>query len=106
MEAMACGLPALVPNYSALGEWPKGAVEYVDINYNIPPRYNMAQVNTKFREPLLDSFIEKAELLYNDEKYRKNLGRKAYMHVISKEYEWSNIAKEFSNVFERVLANG
>lgn len=103
MEAMACGLPCLVPNYSALSEWPKGAVEYVDINYSIPPEYNMAQVNTKFRKPLLESFIEKAELLYNDKDYRKKLARKAYMHVLNPEYEWSNIAKEFEKVFEKVI---
>ena len=98
---MACGIPCLVPEYSALAEWPNGAVEYMAVDEI--PEYNTAQINTKFRRFNLESFIEKAEYLYQNKAYRKELGKKAYRLATKSEFEWKNIANEFHAVFQKVI---
>ena len=100
-EAMACGLPCIIPQYSALAEWPNGGVEYISVDPK--PEFNTAQVNTIFRQFNLESFIEKSEKLYNDAAYRKELGKKAYRLATKSEFEWKNIANEFHAVFQKVI---
>lgn len=97
-EAMSCGIPSLCANSSALSEWPKGAVEYIDIIPDLP-FVNQNGVNTIMDTISLDSFIEKAELLYTDEKYRKDLGFKGYMHMQQDQFKWNKIAQQFNTVF-------
>jgi D-inositol-3-phosphate glycosyltransferase len=101
-EAMACGIPAVVPRSSALAEWPDGGVEYVDV---IPdfPTVNPGMVNTVMDTPDLNSTIDAFDRLYFSAEYRKELGKKAYKLAIKSTFEWPNIAKRFDEVFERVL---
>lgn len=101
-EAMACGIPSIVPRSSALAEWPKGAVEYVDVLEDMP-FVNFNQVNTIMDTPSLDSFVEKAELLYNDAEYRKNLGYAAFKKATQTQFKWDVIAVQFEAVFNTVI---
>jgi glycosyltransferase involved in cell wall biosynthesis len=101
-EAMACAIPCIVPNSSAMAEWPKGAVEYIDIVPNLPT-VNTGMVNTIMDTPSLDSFIEKAELLYNNPQYRKDLGFKGFKRATESRFKWSTIATQFEAIFDQLV---
>lgn len=102
MESMACGIPQIVPNYSALGEWcrdDKGSpvVEYTDISPI--PFFNTKGLNTRGGIPDMESTINALHKLYQDKKYRDDLGAKGYRLVTQPRFEWRTIARTFENVF-------
>lgn len=102
MEAMACAIPCLIPNSSALAEWPNGGVEYIDVDTSIP-FVNTGGVNTIMDTPKLESYIEKMELLYNNAAYRKDLGKKGWKLVTKDRFKWSTVAEQFDAVFNKAL---
>ena len=101
-EAMACGIPSIVPRSSALAEWPDNAVEYVEVIPDLPT-VNPGMVNTIMDTPDLNSFITGMEKLYNDAEYRKALGKKGYKVATRKVFDWKEIAMKFHAVFETVI---
>jgi len=109
MESMACGIPQIVPNYSALGEWCRDengvpVVEYTDISPI--PFFNTRGLNTRGGIPDMESTINALDKLYRDAKYREELGAKGYRLVNQQKFEWRNIAREFEKVFEVAHKNG
>jgi glycosyltransferase involved in cell wall biosynthesis len=94
---MACGIPNIVPEYSALGEWPRGGVHYTQISRI--PDYTTKGLNTRGGIPDIDSTIQALELLYNNEQYRKELGQKGYLIATQAQFDWKNIAAQFETVF-------
>lgn len=102
MEAMACGIPCVVPRSSALAEWPEDKVLHIECHTDIP-NVNTMGVNTIMDTPRLDSFIEQMERLYNDAALRKSLGTAGWKHVNKSKFDWSNIADRFNEVFEKAL---
>jgi glycosyltransferase involved in cell wall biosynthesis len=101
-EAMACAIPSLAPNSSAMAEWAKGGVEYIDIIPDLP-FVNVSMVNTVMDTPSLDSFILGAEKLYSDNEYRKNRGFQGHKIATASRFKWENIATQFESVFQTVL---
>jgi D-inositol-3-phosphate glycosyltransferase len=101
-EAMACAVPCLVPNSSALAEWPKGGVDYIEV-YEDLPNVNLNGVNTIMDTPRLDSFIEKMERIYNDEMHRKDLSKRGFEIATDKKFKWRNIANSFDNILNSIL---
>ena len=102
-EAMACGIPTIVPNYSALSEWPKGAVHYVDVDET--PWMNTNDIDTEHRFMNVASAVEALEYVYQQTEYRKELGIKARNHMEKKCFRWQEIAKHFDSVFKSVLGS-
>jgi D-inositol-3-phosphate glycosyltransferase len=102
MEAMACAVPSLAPYSSAPKEWASGGVEYYDVIPDMP-FVNNGGVNTIMDTPDLNSYIEKMELLYNDEKYRAELGKKGYRLVTNKKFSWPAIADQFDGLFRSAI---
>ena len=102
-EAMACGIPTIVPNYSALSEWPQGAVHYVDVDET--PWMNPNDIDTEHRFMNVASAVEALEYVYQQTEYRKELGIKARKHMEKKCFRWQEIAKHFDGVFKSVLGS-
>lgn len=105
MESMACGIPQIVPEYSALGEWCRDAngnpvVEYTDVSEI--PFFNVKGLNTQGGIPEMDSTIAALEKLYRNPQYRQELANKGYQLVIQPQFEWKNVAKAFENTFNTV----
>lgn len=99
MEAMACKVPCLVPDYSALSEWPKGAVEYVKINRRAP-WHNPQMLNTTHYFFDVDDAIERLEFLYQNKERRDELADRGYKLVTGKQFQWKNIAQQFQNLLQ------
>lgn len=97
MEAMACKIPCLVPDYSALSEWPKGGVHYTPINRRAP-WHNPNMLNTTHFFIDVDQAIENLEYLYQNKQYRDELAERGYKLVTGKEFQWKTLAKQFDTL--------
>jgi glycosyltransferase involved in cell wall biosynthesis len=97
MESMACGVPNIALAYSALGEWARGGIEYIQAS-DIP-LFTSKGLNTRAALPDMQSTLNALEKLYNNAAYRLDLGRRGYNLVTQPQFEWSNIAKKFEDTF-------
>ena len=95
-EHAACGVPQVVPNYSASAELFHEAGELADIifmgkdvNYGIDRAYVS-----------IDSIVDKLNKLYFDKKYHKEKSQKCFEMVQSPAYKWDNIAKKMKSYLE------
>src|SRR5690606_19600582 len=92
MEGMACGVPQIVPEWSALAEWPRGGVRYVPVT-----SYAAAaqQLNTIGGVADAAGFVAALEQLYRDDLAREALGRRGRELVSRSEFRWSAIGERF-----------
>lgn len=97
-EAMACGIPCILPDYSALGEWPRGACYYVGLS-NVPT-LTVNGGNTIQRIADMESSIEALEDMYTDHKLREYLSVKAFERATEDRFNWTNIAAQFRVILQ------
>lgn len=98
MESMACGIPQIVPEWSALAEWPQGAVHYVPCTSTIVHPGGINTIGGLADEHL---FIEALEKMYTNEQYRMQLGRRGLELMNQPKFNWTNIADQFDQVFTK-----
>lgn len=101
-ERMAMGIPMIVPNYSALGEWANGGVHYTDISPI--PYFNIRQLNTQGGVPDMESTIAALELLYTNSDYRHDVAQRGYTLATQQRFDWRIIAKQFNTTFLNAIA--
>jgi D-inositol-3-phosphate glycosyltransferase len=97
-EAMACGVPTLVPNYSALADWPKGAVRYMEVDPT--PWANPQDIDTIHRFVDVNDAIQQLEMLYQQKTLRDELGKRAYDHMTHERFDWKYIGSQFDQLFK------
>lgn len=97
-EAMAVGVPCVLPKHSALAEWPEGNAEYVDC-YPFPSLTDRG-LNTIHHVIDVDAAVEALHKLYVDAEYRKTLGDASYKHMQNKKFNWDSIAKQFMEIIK------
>lgn len=97
MESMACGIANIVPEYSALGEWAQGGVQYTDISEI--PLFNTKGINTRGGIPDMKSTIRALELLYINAEERKRVAKAGYDLISQSRFTWNAVAQEFEHVF-------
>jgi glycosyltransferase involved in cell wall biosynthesis len=93
MEGMACGIPQIVPDSSALAEWAVPAVKIPCSRLLMNPEINTAGA-------LVDHapFVAALQSLYTDQELRSRLAAQGMEHVRRDEFDWHNIAQEFHAV--------
>lgn len=99
-EGMACGTPQLVPEYSALGEWPRGAVRYAPVG-GLLAYENM--LSTLGGVVDCDAWINELDVLYRHKDMRDEYGRLALARATDPCFSWDVIAKQFDAVLRGVL---
>lgn len=92
MEAMACGVPTIVPDYAALGEWAQGAVRYVPISYTLR---HTGGINTVGGIVDVGDMAEALEQLYQAPAARARLAQAGLALVREPQYRWEAIAAQF-----------
>ena len=102
---MACRIPNIVPEWSALGEWCRledgtPAVHYVPCTSIY---VNTGGVNTIGGVADKALFIEALEKLYTDEQYRRTLGEYGYTVITNPKYDNKNVAAAFNMLFKKTL---
>lgn len=100
MEGMACGIPQIVPNWSALGEWAAGAAHLVPCTTFACTPNNINVVGGIMDKTLA---IEALERLYSDVPYRRKLRTAGEMLVQRPEFRWASIGERFAETLEQCL---
>lgn len=102
MEGMACGVPQIVPDWAALGEWAKPSVMVIPCNSTAvtPNKVNVIG-GIIDREPT----IKALDMFYRDKHIRENLSQKGLELVGRSEYRWENIGEKFAEAFDSIGYN-
>lgn len=102
LEGMACGTPQILPEFAALGEWPRGAVYYV------PATPGEASMGVRAfgigSTPQQEPFIAALDRLYRNPSERRALSEAGLALVSEKRFEWSDVAMRFDQELSAVLA--
>ncbi len=100
MEGMACGVPQIVPDWAALGEWTGDGV------WKIPctsTSVTVDLINVIGGIADQEEMIEALDSLYLDEPKRFTLGKAGLERVLQPEFQWKTIAKRFRDTVEGML---
>jgi glycosyltransferase involved in cell wall biosynthesis len=97
IEAMSCGLPVVVTDYSAHPEWVRGCGELV------PPAVLESEPLTNIRRAIIDMdlYVTSLVKLLNDAELRKAYGKLAREKAIS--MDWGGICKQWEQLIDGVL---
>lgn len=104
-EAMACGVPAIVPEYSALKEWPRSkgrSVQHVSVDPT--PWFNPNNINTEHYFIDVNAAVEALEYLYQNPTIRDIISKEALAHATSDRFLWPNIGKQWTDVFQNIMS--
>jgi D-inositol-3-phosphate glycosyltransferase len=98
MEGMACGIPQIVPDSSALAEWAVPAVKVPCSRLLIHPEINTVGA-------LVDDvpFVAALQKLYCDKAARARLSSQGIAHLRRGEFQWKNVAGRFSTILSSAL---
>jgi glycosyltransferase involved in cell wall biosynthesis len=102
-EAMAVGVPAILPNHSALGEWPRPNAFYMDC-YPFPQLTDRG-LNTIHHVTEMESAINALHKMYTDSALRAELGQRALAHMRQSKFSWSVIGKQFVEIINGCFKN-
>lgn len=100
MEAMACGVPCIVPDWAALGEWTEDAV------LKVPCTTTAATpdgINVIGGVPDRALFITALDRLYRDRVLRSEMSARGLALVSRPEYRWRAIGEAFRDALEQAL---
>lgn len=100
MEAMACGIPAIVPDWSALGEWTgDGAIRVPCSEIAVTPDF----INVIGAVADRVDYVEALERLYSAHAERNAMGARAIDVVSADRYRWSSIGSAFAAAVDGFL---
>jgi glycosyltransferase involved in cell wall biosynthesis len=101
LEAMACGVPIIAPNWSALGEWAAPAAKLVPCS-EIACTLN--RVNT------IGGIIDRAAAIaaldevYNDPALRASMSLRGRALAATSSFNWRNVGNSYLDAFAQVLS--
>lgn len=100
IEAMACSVPVIVPDFSALGDWARdGAVLVSCPTTCIGPPY----VNVIGGVPDETELVDALQALYVSREYREKMAREARAVATRAEYDWKFIGREYARVLKELF---
>lgn len=93
MEGMACGIPQIVPDSSALGEWAAPAVK-------IPCSRTLFHPEINTTGALVDEapFVAALQALYQSKAARGRLAAEGLAHVRKEAFRWETVAWQFQTL--------
>ena len=99
MEGMACGIPHVVPDCAALGEWPGDAVVKVPCReIAVTPN----KINVIGAIPDRGAFIAALDALYREAKLRAELTKKGLALVRNDAFRWPTIGAQYAVALDAV----
>ncbi len=98
LEGMACGVPQIVPDWAALGEWPAPAVKIPCSRQLVHPEINTVGA-------LVDDepFIAELQAMHLSKSRRETFSRQGLAHVRRSEFQWPTIARQLEAVMEDAM---
>ncbi|WP_075089867.1 glycosyltransferase [Verrucomicrobium spinosum] len=98
MEGMACGVPQIVPDWAALGEWATPAVKVPCPTTLVHP-----EINTVGAVADKDAFVTSLQSLYADADRRGQLSQQSLRFARQSRFHWDVIAQQMEKVLEQVI---
>lgn len=100
LEGMACGVPQLVPDWSALGEWPGDAVVKVPCT-TTATTFNRINVIGGIADR--EMFIAELHRYYEDRTHHADMSRRAEETASEERFDWRVIGEQFDSALETFL---
>jgi len=100
MEGMACGVPSIVPEWAALGEWPGDAALRVPCS-GVACTLNGVNVVGGIADK--DATINALDFLYRDKMNREAFSGRGLELVIRPEFRWQTIGARFAEAVQSAL---
>lgn len=99
LEGMACGVPQIVPDWSALGEWAQDAAVLIPCSHTcVTPK----GINTIGGLPDEDLFVDALNVLYRNPKVYQECVERGLELAARDVYRWENIGEAFARELEEV----
>lgn len=104
MEAMACGVPCILPEWSALGDWAKGAASMIPCTTTAMQSFTSVNGCAVIGGvPDERVFIEALDLHYRDKDHRKLVGDIGRNRVLEDRFTWRDIGEKWIEAIDSVL---
>jgi glycosyltransferase involved in cell wall biosynthesis len=101
MEGMACGVPQIVPKWSALGEWTgRGAIQVPCTTTAVTP----CMINVIGGVPDEEMTIQALQGLYQDVHLREKYSKNALEIAARPEYRWPAVGRAFGEALDAHVA--
>lgn len=99
-EGMACGIPQIVPRWSALQELTQGAAMQVDCSSTSATMDNINAIGGIADE---EKFINALDHVYRNADSRHHLAETALRRAVEPRFRWPNIGKRFEVELDKVM---
>lgn len=100
IEAMACGIPCAVPEWSALADWARGGVAYVPCTSTA---VGAPYVNVIGGVPDEDAYVETLNRLYLDRTYRERVASDGFALASQECFRWESIQSRYLEVVNQMV---
>lgn len=101
LEGMACGVPQIVGDWAALGDWAKGAAWMVPCTSTaVGPPY----LNVLGGVPDETLFIAALQAMYSNQGYRDTNRAAGLERAAERQFRWEYVGEQFLQVVDNVLA--
>ncbi len=103
LEGMACGVPQLVPDWSALGDWARDAAGLVRCSSTAigPPYLNVIGGVVDQRD-----FTRQLDALYRDRGLRASYRERGLQRATEPRFRWFNIGARYAEILGELLEEG
>lgn len=101
MEGMACGVPQILPDWAALGEWARGAALLIPCTTVACTPNN---INAVGGIADMESMVEALHSVYEDRTLLEGMKKNGLELVNRPEYDWNNIGQKYAAVLDEALA--
>lgn len=102
LEGMACGIPQVVPQWSALGEWAVPAA----LGVPCEPVVSMNKINTIGGTPDKGRMVDAIDALYRDQMFYQRTKKQGLLLAGQDRFRWDNIGRAFLAEVEKAIAEG
>lgn len=102
MEAMACNVPCIVPDWAALGDWAKGAAALVPCTSTALQTFSPT-VNVIGGVADERAFVEALDLVYRDKQHRELIASRGFDRVSELRFRWEYVGERWANVLKEIL---
>lgn len=100
-EGMACGIPQILPDWAALGEWTRGASELVPVDsLTVTPK----GINVVGATPSVAGMVEAIHRAYTSAEWRTTFGQVAHVRATEPRFCWPNVGARFDRVLREVIS--
>ncbi len=100
LEGMSCGIPQIVPAWSALGEWCTQGAHRVPCDHEI---HTPNGINVLGATPDGAEVVNALQSVYHQKDYRTALSKGAIALASRPEYDWKNIGEKFNAEVDAML---